>query len=125
MTAELAANLLLYGNSLLLAGVKAQLKSCDGVTLQHVSPNSAFPAWQGLLAAGDTHALLFDMTATAPDFMFPLLRERPNLMLIGLDPSSDEALVVTCRSVPAVSVGDLASVIRRATEHSHQPAGRA
>jgi hypothetical protein len=35
-------------------------------------------------------ALLFDLAEGQPDFTVVLLREQPSLLLIGVDPSSDE-----------------------------------
>jgi hypothetical protein len=42
-----------------------------------------------------------------------ILRERPGLLLIGVDPSSDELLVLSSRPHQALSVADLVEVMQR------------
>ena len=51
--------------------------------------------------------MLFDLAAAPPDFSVSLLRERPGLLLVGLDPSSDHVLMLSCRRERAVTPADL------------------
>jgi len=58
-------------------------------------------------------AILFDLSDPSPCVDVTLLRERPGLLLIGVDPSSDELLVLRGYTAQALSVRDLANAINR------------
>ncbi len=105
--------LLFYGNSIFLAGLKAELATavapCHILTLPSDNPNP-------LQTIRDYHpqVILFDLSAPdQPDFAIPLLRQQPSLLLIGLDPSRDDLLVLSGQSPQAVHINDLITVIRR------------
>ena len=104
------ACLMLYGDSLLLAGIGVQLRSHAG--LEVITVEAGTKSLLDLVRAFKPAALLFDFALTPPDFAVPLLREYPDLLLIGVDPSRDEFFVLTSRAIAALSVGDLISVIR-------------
>ena len=103
--------ILLYGGSVLLAGIKIKLGEWPGLRLISVAAGT-----EKLLELVDSHgasALLFDLTTVPHDFVLPLLGQRSRLVLVGLDPSSDELLVLTCQTLPKVSVTDIVTVIQR------------
>ena len=104
----------LYGNSVFLAGIKADLERKAheyGTALQLVTIETGSPNVTGLIRASNPRAVLFDLAAEEPGFAATLLREQPGLLLIGVDPSRDELLVLSVRWRRALSLIDLADVI--------------
>ena len=98
-----------YGSSLHMAGIAANLQVESGV--QVVSLDPCFPTvGQSLLELNPT-AIVFDLTETVPGKDVALLRKRTGLLLIGVDPSGDEVLVLSSRPTQALSVADLVRVI--------------
>lgn len=104
-------NVLLYGQSILMAGIEAQLRDCGEIGVVTTWANRAcLPEWI------DTHrpnVLLYDLSVTAPDLVFPLLRTHPDLVAIGMDPSSEHLLLLTGRSMAAGNMKDLVAIIQR------------
>ena len=56
-------------------------------------------------------AVVFDPGASRPDFLFPLLQQ-PGLLLIGVDPETQHALVWSGRQVRAVASADLIEILQ-------------
>jgi hypothetical protein len=50
-----------------------------------------------LIRARRSIAVLFDLALAQPDFAIALLHDRPELILIGVDPSRDRMLVLSGR----------------------------
>lgn len=110
------ARLVLYGNSVFLAGIKTDLSrhcSLELITIEAGCPDAA-----ERVRSLNPCALLFDLSAAQPDFAIPLLRDRPNLVLIGVDAGSDELLVLAPHKVRAVNVSALLKVIGQETTAS-------
>ncbi len=109
--------LVLYGSSVFLAGIQAML--ADGLArdasapLQLISVEAGQPDAAPLVRARRPQAVLFDLAEGLPDFIAAALREQPDLLLIGVDPSADEALVLSVKPQRALSVADLMNVIRQ------------
>jgi len=99
----------LYGNSLLLAGVEASLKGRDGLKVMRVDA-SLFDAEQRLRAL-HPDVVVFDLVAPRPKGMVALLRLNPSLSFIGLDLDSKTAVVLSGRSRPATTASELVEVI--------------
>jgi hypothetical protein len=55
--------------------------------------------------------VLFDLAADQPGFVASLLYKHPGLLLIGIDPSSDHLLVLSCHVAVAPSMADLVELI--------------
>jgi hypothetical protein len=100
-----------YGNSVFLAGIKAELER--DATLQVITVEAGRPDVTDLIRACNPRAVLFDLAAEKPGFTVTLLREQPSVPLIGVDPSSDELLVLSSHSVQALSVSDLVNVVHK------------
>ena len=105
--------LLFYGDSVFLAGLKVELATAVSplhlLTLPADAPNP-------LQTIHDYHpqALLFDLTTSDQlNFAIPLLRQQPDLLLIGLDPSRHDLLVLSGQSTQVVHTNDLVTIIRR------------
>lgn len=71
------------------------------------------PAAEQILGALSPDAIIFDLDAAHPDAALSLLRQWPDLLLVGLDPASDELVIVSSRQMRAVAVGDLLRVLYR------------
>lgn len=102
--------LVLYGNSVFLAGIQAALELDPGIELIVVDPGST-----GVMERIHYHnprALLFDLAEGQQDFAIALLREQPSLLLIGVDPSSDELLVLSNQPAQALNLSDLIELTR-------------
>jgi hypothetical protein len=98
----------LYGNSLIMAGVRADLSACPGMELIILDHPLAQPVEEFYALQPD--ALIFDLGAIQPDFPFCLLG-LPGLLLIGLDPETHQALVWSGRRMSALSAQDLVQAI--------------
>ena len=110
-----------YGNSLFMAGVEAGLKSRDGLEVIHI--DTSLPNAEQQLDTLHPAAVVFDL-ASPPitRFGFPFVKEHPGVPLIGLDVTSNAVLVLSCRPFPALTVDDLAQVIRAQIAGSSDPA---
>lgn len=96
---------ILYGNSVFLAGIRADLEArgqLDLVTIETGCPDAA-----ALIRERRPAAILFDLAAAQPDFAIALLRDRPELILVGVDPSTDALLVLSGRQERPLSAGEL------------------
>ena len=102
---------ILYGNSLFLAGIRAELVGRADFELLTVAADD--PDAVGLIREVGPTAVVFDLAAAQPDFTVALLRDRPELILIGVDPSSDKVLVLSGRQEQPASAADLLGVIQR------------
>lgn len=104
------SRLILYGNSIFLAGIKAQLEQAPAlelITMEATQTNVV--DW---IRACQPQAVLFDLAMGYPDFAVALLGEQPGLLLIGVDPSSNQLLVLSGQQKRAVAVADLLRVIQ-------------
>lgn len=97
-----------YGCSLSVAGIAASLTAEAGLTVVWVDPNA--PMARQRLDELHPAVIVFDLSDRALD-LYITLRERPELLLIGVDPSSDELLVLSSRPAEALSMADLVDVI--------------
>ncbi len=106
-----STRLVLYGNSVFLAGIKAQLEQVPALEL--IALEAAQTGMVDRMRACRPQAVLFDLTMGYPDFAVALLHEQPGLLLIGVDPNSNELLVLSGQQERAVAVADLLKVIHR------------
>jgi hypothetical protein len=102
--------LVLVGNSVFLAGIKAVLERC--LAFELVTLEAGQPDGMNLIRLHKPRAVLFDLAMGQPDFVVPLLRDQPDLLLIGVDPSSNEMLVLSSHPAQALSISDLVEVIQ-------------
>lgn len=103
--------LLLFGSSMLLSILAASLAECANLHVAHVT---TWPEACHLLAEDFPDVLIFDLTDTSQGLVLPLLLTNPGLLLIGVDPSSDDLLVLSSRPQHVTSVQDLIAVIGKA-----------
>lgn len=105
------SHLVLYGNSMFLAGIRAELERLT--SLRIITMATGGPDAAARIASLDPHVVLFDLSADQPGFAVSLLRRQPGLLLIGVDPSTDKLMVLSCQPAEALSVPDLVEVINQ------------
>jgi len=103
--------LVFYGNSMFLAGIRAKLDHLTSLKLITVAADSPNAAAQ--VDSCNPLAVLFDLAADHPQFAVSLLHRHPGLLLIGVDPSSDELLILSCHPAVALNMSDLVEVINQ------------
>ena len=108
MAADL--RLVLYGNSVFLAGIKAELEHDAAIEL--VAVEAGNPDVADLMRACNPRAVLFDLPVAQSDFAVTLLRAQPGLLLIGVDPASDDLLVLSGHQAHCLTTDDLIQMIK-------------
>ncbi len=100
-----------YGNSMTMAGIVASLNgdtTLEGFCIDLDSPNA-----RQTLDENDIAAIVFDLSDPPLRLDITLLRDRPGLLLIGVDSYRDELLVLSSHPAQASSMADLVNVIQR------------
>jgi len=105
---EKRLKVVLYGDTLVLAGLRASLSSCATLDLSDVDGLAATP--QELLALRP-NVVIFDIGAAQPAFQYQLAELMPDLLLIGIDPAVNRVQVWSGRQMSGLSTGDLVRVI--------------
>ncbi len=108
---EKRRRVLVYGNSLSMAGIVASLK--EDKTLEVLCANIDSPRAIQSVNENDITAIVFDLDYPPLRLDISLLRDLPGLLLIGVDPSRDEMLVLSSSPEQALSMADLVKVIRQ------------
>ncbi len=86
---EKRRKVLVYGNSLVLAGMRASLEGCPGLEVIVLDG----PAAEAELLAPDLSVVIFDMAAVRSEFLPTWMQAQPDLLLIGVDPETHEVLL--------------------------------
>jgi hypothetical protein len=100
-----------HGNSLHMAGIVASLKA--DTTLEVLCVNLDSPNARQSLDENDLAAIVFDLSDPPLRLDVTLLCDRPGLLLIGVNPSKNEMLVLSSHPAQALSMADLISVIHQ------------
>lgn len=79
--------------------VVAEEKLERRTTLELITVEADCPNIDVLTQERKTCAILFDLVLPQPISVFPLLHKQPGLLMIGVDPLSDEMLVLSGRSL--------------------------
>jgi hypothetical protein len=100
---------IIYGDSLILEGVRAELvgnPSLEVILLDH-------PLDKPLeeLRVLNPAVIIFDLGALQPDFPLAMLQQ-PDLLLIGINPETHQALVWSGRQAAAVVAADLIEILQ-------------
>lgn len=111
-TLERPRRVLLYGKSVILGTLEASLKRHPQMEIRVLS--APFPTVEELQALAPD-VILFDVAAPRPEAAFALLETYPGLLMIGIDPSSDEMLLLTSHPVQALAIHDLVHLILEAS----------
>lgn len=103
------ARVIFYGNSIVLAGLRASLETNPSFQLiEHPRPLSE----QGLYEL-QPDVIIFDIADIQPDFHYILAQKLSGLQLIGIDPDSNQVLVWAGQQLQELSVRDLVGIIRQ------------
>lgn len=102
-------SVVLYGDSLILAGVRADLAGIPSLEVTVLDDPLDRPLEELLLL--NPSVIIFDLGALQRDFPLSIL-QKPDLLLIGIDPETHQALVWSGRQAPAVVAGDLLEIVR-------------
>jgi hypothetical protein len=100
---------LIFGRSLNLAGIGACLKLVNDLDVDSVDPQNA--CIMELLQETTPEAMIYDLNNPPIDLDMDLLRERPGLLLIGVDPSSDNVMVFKGQRRKVVTAEELTQLI--------------
>jgi hypothetical protein len=100
----------LYGNSLLLAGAEASLRGRPGLEVARL--DVTLPDLSKRLRHLRPDVIVFDLSAPHPEFAFTFLQENPGLLLIGLDANSDTVIMLSSQHHTAARMDDLIQVIQ-------------
>jgi hypothetical protein len=107
------------GSSLHMAGLAASLQANLDVDVVRIPTGSA-----DLMQRLDEFApmaVAFDLDEIPGDLAISLLRDRTDLTLIGVDPSSDKMLLLSGRQERPVSAAELLQVITRGSAGGSPP----
>jgi hypothetical protein len=105
----------LYGRSVILGTLRASFERYPDLEIVSLSP--PFPSAQEL-GALKPDVILFDSENARPEAAFALLGTRPGLLLIGIDPSANQALLWSGRQLRELSTQDLVRVIHAGNDGS-------
>jgi len=97
------------GSSLYMASLAASLKANPDVEVARIPANTA--ALTQSLDEFAPAAVAFDLDEIPGDLAISLLRDRTDLTLIGVDPSSDKLLLLSGRQEQPVSAAELLQAI--------------
>lgn len=108
----------LIGNSLFMAGVEASLKDRLGMDVWRI--DATHPDAAQRLNVLQPDVVIFDLTApnslfADPHFPASILQKHPGTALIGLDPNSNKALVLSGQEHTVLAANDLAQAIQSLT----------
>jgi hypothetical protein len=98
----------LYGKSLVMSTIAASLRGSTDLELLTIDPSQ--PGVQNYLVDLRPDAVIFTLGAAQPDALLSILHH-PDVLLIGVDPETHQALVWSARQSAAVAAEDLVSVI--------------
>ncbi len=112
---------LIYGRSLSLAGIFACLELDEDLEVKFIDPHDS-QAKQSL-DEYNPETILFDLTDPPDDLDMGLLQQSLGLQLIGVDPSSDEVLVLKGQRSRVVTAGELSQLISNHTDETRKQKG--
>ncbi|NJO82542.1 MAG: hypothetical protein HC828_06745 [Blastochloris sp.] len=95
-----------YGKSLFIAGIAAQLRAVSGLVVQQIH-TAAVPA-------GCAAVIVCDLADVRADRVLEWLCDCPHVQVIGLDLQRRRAIVFTTTTQPVSGASDLHELIRRA-----------
>jgi hypothetical protein len=99
---------ILYGDSLILLGVRAALARRSDLEVYWLDPTQETPL--DTILARCPAVFIFDLAAVPPDFQLALLQQ-PGLRLVGIEPETHRAVVWSGRQERAVVAADLLDVV--------------
>ena len=92
-----------------LAGVTACLKLDPCLDVLFINPDT--PGAKQNLEGFNPETIIFDLSDTPADLDIKLLRKRPGLLLVGVDPSSNEVFALTGKRNKVLSASELTQLV--------------
>jgi hypothetical protein len=108
---EKRTRVVVYGSSINMAGIAASLRADSNLEVLCDSPDS--PTARQSLQENSLAAIVFDLSDSSPGLNVKLLRDRPGLLLIGVDPGKNDIRIFSSRSDQVLSITDLVDVIQQ------------
>lgn len=105
---------LLYGDSLVLAGLQASLSSWSGL---EVIDLDGLVASEQELCALRPNVVIFDLGAVQPGFHYRLVEKLPDLLLVGIDSATNRVLVWSGQQLRELCTQDLVHMIEGHNRH--------
>lgn len=105
--AQSIRNILLYGNSILIAGLASKLQLTKDWNMTQVDSGC-------IEDLGSVNVIVYDMRDSTITETLPKLRGLPGVTLISLDALTDTVTIVTGQSHPAHSMQDILDVLKKA-----------
>jgi DNA-binding NarL/FixJ family response regulator len=102
--------IMLYGDSLFLAGIEVSLRAMHGFTVVRVSGNLAEA--EASYDALRPNVIIIDTSADHADDTVRSLSALPGLRLVGLTPASCDVVVFSGARSPATTMDDLARILQ-------------
>ena len=96
-----------YGNSLVLCGIQASLRTCPGFEVIAIDS----PVSQTEILAFDPSVVIFDLGAIESNFLVAQTQALPNLLLIGVDAESHEVLL-TGQAASSITLDHITQIVR-------------
>lgn len=100
-----------YDSSIHMASIAASLKTDPTLDVVGIHPSAA-QSLQYLTELGPA-VIVFDIGNSPPGLGIRPLRDHPCLLLIGVDQSSDQVLVLSCHKEQVLATADLIKVIHQ------------
>jgi len=100
----------LYGKSLVMSSIGASLQGDPDLDLLTV--DSSLPDSQQNVSNLRPDAIVFDLATIQPDFAIALWKVKPDLVLIGVDVTTGQALVFSSQPARALTTDDLVQLLR-------------
>jgi hypothetical protein len=104
---------LIFGKSLNLVGLGACLKQDESLEVRFFDPEDLNV--EKYVKELNPEAIIFDLSDQPDNLEMALLRNCPGLLLIGVDPSSDEVFVLKGQRSKVVTAGELSRLIAEHT----------
>jgi DNA-binding NarL/FixJ family response regulator len=104
---EKRQRVIVYGNTVVLAGIEARIK---------LDPNTevighALTSSQQELAELHPDVVIFDLDDVQPEFLQTQFESQPDLLLIGIDPESHEVLL-TGQAARLITLDQIIKIVR-------------
>ena len=99
----------LFTNSLVVSSIGASLEGRAGLQVVRIDPAS--PGAVRRLSSSCPDVAIVDLYTAQSERAIALLRKYPGLLLIGVDPSSNELLVLSGQPAQVLTTDDLVQLI--------------
>jgi hypothetical protein len=106
----------LYGNSLVVSSIGASLQGRAG--LRVVSVDATQPNAAQQLDQLQCDVVIFDLATARPEFAIDLWKTHPQLLLIGVDLTTGQALVLSSQPSRLLTMDDLLQVMESPADES-------